>query len=936
MFGLPIAFASPWLLMALLSLPIIWWLLRLTPPKPQEEVFPPTRILARLQEKEETPAQSPWWLTLLRLLMAALVILAMAGPILNPQESSLQGDGPVLIVMDDGWASAQEWQSRRDTALSIIAEAKDAGRTVILESTAGHENWSSEPLTPEDAASLIEASESIAVEPNHTSAAISVGNKISAHTPGQIIWLSDGLSREGSQELAQQISQANTASTIYEAETENLIIIETVNNEPSELFGILTRAQSQGSQQATVIARDLKGVVISRSDAFFGDGETKTRFVFEGPVELRNQIARIELETARNAAAVQLLDDNNRRRLVGLISGENYDQNQPLLSPLYYISRALEPFSDLRRADDANVTASIPELINQGVSAIALADVGVITQAAEENLTTWIENGGLLLRFAGPRLAGAPEGNLLPVDIRPGDRNLGGALSWETPKSLAPFERESPFFGINPPRDVVVNKQLLALQEAELDQKTWARLEDGTPLVTAEKRGAGWIVLFHVGSDADWSNLPLSGTFVEMLRRTINLSRSTGTAQSDSEAVSLPPLRVLNGEGQFMPPQASIKPLVISGESEQAVTAENPPGFYGTEDGFVALNLFEEETTLALLDEAPFISEFETQNYITGSSFDFKVWLLVAAAILLVIDCLAVLWMAGAFRFNRQKARMAASLMVVGIVLTAIAFPSQTFAQEQERDENFDFSSALQTRLAYVVTGVSEVDTISEAGMKGLTFFISSRTALEPGDPIGLDISQDELSFYSLIYWPIDPRAELPSPQTIARIDAYMKEGGSILFDTRDQISGVLGGTSSSPAARTLQQILSTLDIPPLEPVPTDHVLTKSFYLLDRFPGRYAGGDLWVEKSQNLNPEAGPRPARAGDGVSSIMITSNDMAGAWAVDGSLRALLPTVPPDPTQRNYAYRSGVNLMMYALTGNYKADQVHLPALLERLGQ
>jgi len=934
MFGLPIAFTSPWLLAALISLPVIWWLLRLTPPKPQEEVFPPTRILARLQEREETPAQSPWWLTLLRLLMAALVIIAMAGPILNPQESSLQGDGPVLIVMDDGWASAQDWQAKRDTALAIISEARDAGRTVILQGTAGHEKWSGEPLTPEDAASLIEASQSIAVEPDHARAATAIETKINAHNPGQVVWLSDGLARASTQSLADAISTSNTSATLYEAETENLVVIETVNNEPSELFGNLARAQPLGSRQVTVVARDLKGVIVSRVNAFFGDGETRTRFTFEGPVELRNQIARLEVETARNAAAVQLLDDNNRRRLVGLISGETFDQNQPLLSPLYYISRALEPFSDLRRADDANVTASVPDLINQGVSAIALADVGVITEAAEANLSTWIENGGLLLRFSGPRLGASPDGNLLPVDIRPGDRNLGGALSWETPKELAPFERESPFFGINPPRDVVVNKQLLALQEAELDQKTWARLEDGTPLVTAEKRGAGWIVLFHVGSDAEWSNLPLSGTFVEMLRRTINLSRSTGAVQADSETVSLPPLRVLNGEGQFVPPEPSIKPLVMTGGNGQTVTAENPPGFYGTEDGFVALNLFEEETTLTLLEDQAFINGFDRQNYITGASFDFKVWLLVAAAALLIIDCLAVLWMAGALRARRSRTSVAASILALGIALSFLLPNSPSMAQE--RDEDFDFSSALQTRLAYVLTGVNEVDRISEAGMRGLTFFISSRTALEPGDPIGLDISQDELSFYSLIYWPVDPRAEVPDPETIARIDAYMKEGGSILFDTRDQISGVLGGTSSSPAARALQQILSTLDIPPLEPVPTDHVLTKSFYLLDRFPGRYSGGDLWVEKSQNLNPETGPRPARAGDGVSSIMITSNDMAGAWAVDNSLRPILPTVPPDPTQRNYAYRSGVNLMMYALTGNYKADQVHLPALLERLGQ
>ncbi len=934
MFGLPLAFTSPWILMALISLPVIWWLLRLTPPKPQEEVFPPTRILARLQENEKTPAQSPWWLTLLRLLMAALVILAMAGPILNPEESALEGTGPVMIVMDDGWASAQDWEIKRNTALALVSEAKDAGRTVMLTGTAGHENWTGEAISPEDAASLLQASVSIAAEPDHADTAKQLEQSLNTNKPGQIVWLSDGLSRDGTQELSEAIRTINTPTSVYQADVENLMVIETISNEPSELFGTLTRAQSSGSQQVSVIARDLKGVVISRVNAFFGDGETKTRFTFDGPVELRNQIARLDVETANNAAAVQLLDGNNRRRLVGLISGEKYDLSQPLLSPLYYISKALEPFSDLRRSTDANVTASVNELLNQGVSAIALADVGLITEAAEQKLVKWIENGGLLIRFSGPRLAGSPEGSLLPVEIRPSDRNLGGALSWETPKSLAPFEREGPFFGIDPPRDVLVKKQLLALQEVQLEEKTWATLEDGTPLVTAEKRGAGWIVLFHVGSDAEWSNLPLSGTFVEMLRRTVNLSRSSAATPTQAKTISLPPLRVLNGEGQFIPPEPNIKPLVISAELTKSVTAENPPGFYGTEDGFTALNLFEEETTLVPLSETNFANGFTRQNYLTGASFDFKVWLLVAAAILLLLDCLAVLWMAGALRGKKLPSRGLAAVLIFGLALAIFSNTSASLAQEQ--DETFDFKSALETRLAYVVTGINEVDNVSEAGMRGLTFFISSRTALEPGDPIGLDISQDELSFYSLIYWPIDPRAELPSPETIARIDAFMKEGGSILFDTKDQVSGVLGGTSASPAARTLQQILSTLDIPPLEPVPADHVLTKSFYLLDRFPGRYAGGDLWIEKSQNLNPEEGRRPARAGDGVSSIMITNNDMAGAWAVDGSLRPILPTIPPDPTQRNYAYRSGVNLMMYALTGNYKADQVHLPALLERLGQ
>ncbi len=213
---------------------------------------------------------------------------------------------------------------------------------------------------------------------------------------------------------------------------------------------------------------------------------------------------------------------------------------------------------------------------------------------------------------------------------------------------------------------------------------------------------------------------------------------------------------------------------------------------------------------------------------------------------------------------------------------------------------------------------------------------LAARTALEPGDPIGVDPSKDELAFFPLLYWPIVPDAPLPSEATMARIDAYMREGGSVLFDTRDQLDRAVSvdGTANTPAAQRLRQMLSTLDIPPLEPVPADHVLTKAFYLLNDFPGRYAGGPLWVESSDAQ--ERADRPVQAGDGVSTILITENDLAGAWATDDNGAYLYPTVPADARQRELAYRVGVNIVMYTLTGNYKADQVHVPALLERLGQ
>jgi len=221
--------------------------------------------------------------------------------------------------------------------------------------------------------------------------------------------------------------------------------------------------------------------------------------------------------------------------------------------------------------------------------------------------------------------------------------------------------------------------------------------------------------------------------------------------------------------------------------------------------------------------------------------------------------------------------------------------------------------------------------------MSGISQILAERTSLEPGEPMGVDPARDELAFFPLIYWPVTPETPLPAAATMARIGAYMRQGGSVIFDTRDQLerttsTGTLTGT---PAASRLQDMLSGLDIPPLEPVPTDHVLTKAFYLLNEFPGRYAGGPLWVE-ALGETTGAAQRPARAGDGVSTILITSNDFAGAWAIDDTGRFSLPTVPPDRLQREMSLRSGVNIVMYALTGNYKADQVHIPALLERLGQ
>jgi hypothetical protein len=303
----------------------------------------------------------------------------------------------------------------------------------------------------------------------------------------------------------------------------------------------------------------------------------------------------------------------------------------------------------------------------------------------------------------------------------------------------------------------------------------------------------------------------------------------------------------------------------------------------------------------------------------------------------LLLDTLVVLFLGGGIArlFPRASRAAAASVVVLAVLALTLGHASAQRAPASNVPQ-----SALETKLAYVVTGNADVDAISKAGLAGLTLFLAQRTALEPGDPIGLDISRDELAFYPLIYWPIVPGAARPSEAALKRIDTYMKDGGTVLFDTRDAVVAPAGpgGETRSPGMIELRKILSSLDIPELEPVSRDHVLTKTFYLLRDFPGRFNSGQLWVEAlpASEAEDETSGRPARGGDGVSSIIITSNDFAGAWATRGDGQPMLPMVDGQPRQRELAFRSGVNIVMYTLTGNYKADQVHVPALLERLGQ
>jgi hypothetical protein len=935
MLGLPITFAAPLVLAALAALPAIWLLLRITPPQPKRIDFPPLRILGDLRPERETPARTPLWLLILRMVLAALLILAASGPVWNPGVADA-GRGPVLVLIDNGFPAAHDWRERMALAIERIEAAGREGRPVAVAGLAE----SASGLESAAPAGVLERARSLRPLPHlpdrraHLEA---IAGFMTANPDAEIVWISDGVSGADDQPFVDELARiaGDRPVTVFKTKRPSALALAGTENKGGKLQVRVVRAEPNGRDQGIVRAVDLKNLPLAEGRFAFESGAVDTSVTFDLPIEIRNAIARIEILGEGSAGAVTLLDDQNRRRRVGLVFGGTADQAQPLLAPTYYIARALAPYSEIREGR-GGVAEAVNQLIDEQVSVLVLADVGGMDRETTERVTSFVERGGLLLRFAGTRLA-AGNDELVPVHLRRGGRNIGGTLSWDTPKTFAPFTRESPFFGLPVPTEIGIRRQILAEPDSALSQRTWASLEDGTPIVTGDRRGNGLIVLFHVTADTTWSNLPLSGLFVDMLRRITALAGSphdVGAEGHVAETQTVAPRLTLDGFGSFVspPPQAR---AVTRSYAERA-TGEHPPGFYGPLDSSLAVNALVPTDRIVPLNYGPLTAKF--QSLAGARTVDLRAPLLTAALLLLVIDTLASLWLSGHLANAFGRLRRASTAAAIVLAALAIVQPEPAGAQGQPSPlppvVRGSFDAALVTRLAFVVTGDSQVDLTSKNGLQGLTQILASRTALEPGEPMGVDPARDELAFFPLLYWPVVANRPLPSEAAIRRLDAFMKGGGTVVFDTRDALSSRAG--SVTPEGEQLRRMLATLDIPELEPVPPDHVLTKTFYILDTFPGRYGSGQTWVEALPPETADEVGRPARSGDGVSPIIITSNDLAAAWAIGRRGEALYPLVGSDPRQREIAFRAGVNIVMYALTGNYKADQVHVPALLERLGQ
>lgn len=893
-----LSFLSPYILLALLALPLLWRLMRATPPAPRNQTLPTLRFLANLPRRAITPRSTPWWLLALRLILATCLILGLSAPVVRKQtETPLPKT--INLVMDNSWASQSVWPEMLRAANNIIDRAANQNTTLTIITTTPEPGKTDPvfdgPVAPARAREIIGALHPAAWPAHHIRLARMITDR--ANDNAATIWIGHGIAEQNTDATFNAFMAKGNVTYLGPGQTTNqpLRLSRNTNHPDGELAVTIDTPQPFATDTPLQInIRDTHDNITAVIPVTLPAGHLSVEQVIDA--KLLATARRLDIAGHASAAGTLLLDGLIGKKNVAIIAPTAESGDSPLATASYYLRRALEPYASLSNVD-------ITQKIDDQLDIIIATDLADPDPDAAKNLIAWTERGGILLRFAGPNTAATRLPDLLPVPLHTGNRTLSGLGTWATPPKLKPFADGTPLAALTAPDDLNLHQQLLAEPGPTLAAHTWAALDDGTPFITARNNGNGMIILVHTAADPSWSDLPLTGFFVPFLKQVLSLSHNVHVTATNASHGDLRAQQIIDVNGNLTAAPANIPAIPAQTLGTQMPDARHPAGFYGDGGTLHALNLGDRIDALSPLNPPASVTRE------TFASIDQNIPLqpvfLTIAAMLFLLDIIALMVIQGAIPLFRRAATIA-------IILACIT-PATANAANDTVDANL-------THLAYIQTGDPAIDATSRTGLETILRMLKQRTSVSTGSVYAVNPARDDTSLYPVIYWPVRVGAEKITPPAAENIRTYMAHGGLILFDTADRAT--TNPLIPTANMRTLQSLLARLGVGGMQPMGNDHVLHRSFYLLDTFPGALDGAGIYVlQTTTNQN-----------DGVSPVLIGSNDWARIWA---------QPIPDDyysgaSQQQEMAIRFGINVVMYALTGNYKADQVHIPFLLERLGQ
>lgn len=895
-----LTFLNPWFLASLLAIPLLILLLRVIPPPPKYVTLSTARFLEKLTTQKRTSHKTPWWLLLLRALILICVIFAFAHPVVS-KTPPLQLNKPVLLIIDNGWASAQNWSKIISKAEAVLRDAKTNNLTVTLGLTA--------PLPGQDMPLLREQENPATLKTfiNGLSAQPWQGEEgkltslldKSLTDDMDVVWLSSGVMGKSTAKLYNTVKNYNSL-IIYRPDDSLLPV--TISNDANNIhetgFIISRVIPAAASQSPTLLEQSQNGNVLYQNTVAFSGNALSTKF--ERKADSSEQPYSLKIAGQSTAASVFLLGSVGDKPYVGIASPDDEDSSSSFTDSAYYLTRALKPFAKI-------ITGSPQDILEEkSLSVLILPDVSSLPVAQLDKLKKWIDKGGVLLRFAGPSTAQIDQ---LPVAVpmQKGERALGGDLTWENTQNLALFSENSPFYGIELHDNITLKKHILAKPEEAQDKNVWARLEDGIPFITARQQNRGLIIYIHTTADPAWSDLPLTGLYIDILRRILDMAERPAEVfqEAANGNIQLEPSLVLNAKGQLIKPSPLYKGFSAGESGNTEPNSIHPPGLYSYKGKIKTLNL---ANSLGLVEPITALGKgHRFAVYQDGIERDMKPFLLKLATLLFLLDWVLMMYLMRLSdtlrtywtRYRHRISCLLAGLLLLGLSLGLPLSPAQA--------QNSDIDLITNIHLAYFETGDVVLDSKSQNGLVQLQNTLIARTSVEPKGVVAVDAEQDTLLFYPFIYWPFATDFPPLSDKAKEKIQSYINNGGLIIVDFGTP-SSVLTGAEEIEAFLSLME---GINLPPLQQIGPDHTLRRSFYLLDRLYGRYDSENVWASYD----------PDNIINSVAGLIIGGNDWAGAWASGTN---------------EFAMRTGINFTMYALTGNYKADQLHLPFILERLGQ
>ena len=399
-----ISFGNPIALWGLLSIPGIWLLLKIYPPAPKTIFFPAIKFLTNINNDEETAGNTPLWLLLFRILLVIILILAFAQPIYNAKPNFLNNN-PLLLIVDNGWSSSINWEKRKENLIEYVDRAEQQKIPIIILPTAPKNNILKEKLlllNASDAKSYIEL-----LTPNPWPSDYRLLNEkleeLSKDKNYNIVWLWDGIDHENddsSQIFSKKLESIGNLRVVDFLNSSPIKIIKKVSNSDNNNLSIEIQRNFGSLEEIIFIrANGNNGKLLNRKQLTFKENERIISTDLIIPNDLRNELISVSIENVNNAGAVYLSDEKWRKRNVGIYGDKEAFRTQPLLSPAYYLDRAINSFHKVE-------ISQIEDLIKSELSVIILPGVGTLGEDINSKLKTWIRNGGILIRFAGPNLEG--------------------------------------------------------------------------------------------------------------------------------------------------------------------------------------------------------------------------------------------------------------------------------------------------------------------------------------------------------------------------------------------------------------------------------------------------------------------------------------------------------------------------------------------------